>query len=356
LETEFHKILTHWYQENKRDLPWRKTTDSYVIWLSEIILQQTRVSQGMPYFTRFVKQFPTVSKLANATEEEILKLWQGLGYYSRARNLHFAAKTVVKNFNGKFPNTYNDLIKLKGVGVYTASAVASFSNNEALAVVDGNVYRVLSRIYGVFTPINSTEGEKEFKKLADSLLNINDPAIHNQAIMEFGALACTPKKTNCIECCFNKKCYAYINNVVDELPVKIKKVKIRKRYFSFVVLKINGKVLLQKRTEKDIWQHMYQFPLIESKNKLGLAEMEEEIKQLGFVHDKLTLISSLEKPHKLSHQHIYADFYEVEVSDFLMKDNATYVQATFEDIERYPVPVLISNFLKGYFFNAKSIL
>ena len=349
MKANFHKILTFWYLENKRDLPWRKTKDPYVIWLSEIILQQTRVAQGLPYFLRFIEQFPTVSKLANASEEEILKLWQGLGYYSRARNLHAASKMVVGEFNGKFPNTYNDLIQLKGVGVYTASAIASFSNNEPVAVVDGNVYRVLARIYGVFTPINSPEGEKEFKKLADSLLSKENPAEHNQAIMEFGALACTPKKSSCETCPFNKECYAYLNNVVDQLPVKIKKLKIRKRYFTFILVRGGKSLLIQKRSEKDIWQHLYQFPLIESDAGLTSAEAKEEITRLGIQGENLRLLTRFVKPHKLSHQHIFADFYEIEATDF-DKIDTSYVEIPFATMDDYPVPVLISNFLKGYVF------
>ena len=321
-----------------------------MIWLSEIILQQTRVAQGLPYFLRFLDAFPEVSKLANASEEEVLKLWQGLGYYSRARNLHAAAKMVMENFDGKFPNSYNHLIKLKGIGVYTASAIASFSSNEAVAVVDGNVYRVLSRIYGVFTPINSTEGEKEFKKLADSLLNKNNPAEHNQAIMEFGALACTPKKASCEYCPFNKECYAYTNNVVDQLPVKIKKIKVRKRYFNFVLIKnADQTILLQKRNEKDIWQHMYQFPLIESDAVLASAEAKRKIAELGVETEKIKLLYRLEKPHKLSHQHIFADFYEVEVVNF-NEINADYLKTPLASLDSFPVPVLISNFLESYVF------
>lgn len=349
MKSNFHKILTDWYLENSRDLPWRKTTDSYVIWLSEIILQQTRVAQGLPYFLRFVEQFPTVNNLANANEEEVLKLWQGLGYYSRARNLHAAAKMVVNDYKGVFPVTYNELIKLKGVGVYTASAIASFSNNEAVAVVDGNVYRVLARIYGIFTPINSSEGEKEFKKLADSLLNKDNSAEHNQAIMEFGALACTPKKVNCKECPFNKECYAYSNNIVDQLPVKIKKLKVRKRYFNFVLVRGKNTILLQKRNQKDIWQHLYQFPLVESGRELTSAEAKEKFKTLGIKYSDLKLIHRLKKPHKLSHQHIYADFYEIEVTDLDLLD-AQYIKTSINTIENYPVPVLISNFLNDYVF------
>lgn len=349
MQTNFHKILTFWYLENKRDLPWRKTKDSYIIWLSEIILQQTRVSQGLPYFLRFVEQFPNVFKLAAANEEQVLKLWQGLGYYSRARNLHAAAKIVVKDFDGVFPVTYKELIKLKGVGVYTASAIASFANNEAVAVVDGNVYRVLARIYGVFTPINSSEGEKEFKKLADSLLSKENPAEHNQAIMEFGALACAPKKANCESCPFNKECYAYTNNAVDQLPVKIKKVKVRKRYFTFVLVKNNDELLLQKRNEKDIWQHLYQFPLVESDAALTSAEAEQKVTALGIKGRGLERVHRLQKPHKLSHQHIFADFYEMQTDDLDIEDK-DYIKIPLEEMSNYPVPVLISNFLKSYVF------
>ena len=339
-----------WYLQNKRNLPWRNSTNPYVIWLSEIILQQTRVVQGLPYFLKFSEKYPTVFDLAKASEEEILKLWQGLGYYSRARNLHTAAKMVVTNYNGNFPTSYSELIKLKGIGVYTASAIASFSANEPLAVVDGNVYRVLARIFGIFTPINSTEGEKEFKKLADSLLDNKDSATYNQAIMEFGAIQCTPKKPECETCPFKIECYAFKENVINELPVKIKKTKITKKYFTYYVVTYNDKTLLYKREEKGIWQNLYEFPMVESKNMLAVAEAKQMAEKLfNCSVGKIKLIEHNKKAHKLSHQHIFADFYEIvlDKKNFL-KTNIDFLKINIEEIEKYPVPVLISNFLEKY--------
>jgi len=224
---QFYNTLIYWYLHNKRDLPWRKSKNPYYVWLSEIILQQTRVAQGLPYFLNFTKAFPTVFDLAEAKENTVLKLWQGLGYYSRARNLHFSAKYIKNELNGIFPTTYKDLLKLKGVGDYTASAIASICFNEPTAVVDGNVYRVLSRYFGIKTPINSTEGIKEFKKLAQTLIHTKDPGTYNQAIMDFGATLCKPKNPLCNECPFANSCVSLEKNLINELPIKEKKVKLK---------------------------------------------------------------------------------------------------------------------------------
>lgn len=347
MSLNFHKTITHWYLQNKRDLPWRKTNDSYHIWLSEIILQQTRVAQGLPYYFKFILKFPTVKDLAKAQEEDILKLWQGLGYYSRARNLHAAAKTVINEYNGIFPKTYKELIKLKGVGEYTAAAIASFTNNEAIAVVDGNVYRVLSRIFGIETPINSTEGKKEFKKLANQLISKNDPATHNQAIMEFGALACTPKKPNCMYCPFNSNCIAYNTNKVLELPIKIKKTTIKKRYFNFYIATQEDSVLIEKREKKDIWQHLYQFLLTENNKELSNEEAYEAFKKFNLNFSEVKKIHSTNKPHKLSHQHIFASFFVVKIKE---PKNTPYINVKFDELKKYPVPVLISNFIESKIF------
>lgn len=227
----FAKKLIDWYLDNKRDLPWRGTKNPYNIWLSEIILQQTRVAQGTPYYFAFIETFPEVTALANAPQEQVLKLWQGLGYYSRARNLHTAAKYIVESCDGVFPDTYKGLLSLKGVGDYTASAIGSICFDLPTAVVDGNVYRVLSRIFGVETPINSSQGMKEFKALAQALLDESRPGTHNQAVMEFGARYCVPQNPNCDACIFNNRCDAYKNKKVALLPVKLKKLKVKKRYF-----------------------------------------------------------------------------------------------------------------------------
>ena len=348
----FSKTLVDWYLKNFRNLPWRHTQNPYRIWLSEIILQQTRVSQGLPYYQKFVRKYPTVSTLAKAREEDVLKLWQGLGYYSRARNLHKAAKMVVDNFNEIFPKSYVELLKLSGVGVYTASAIASFSSNEPVAVVDGNVYRVLARIFGVFTPINSREGEKEFQKLAISLLDPTDSSTHNQAIMEFGALCCTPKKSNCVECPFIEKCYAFRNNAIDKLPVKIKKTKIVKKHFTYLIVRTsNAETYINKRVGKGIWQHLYQFPLLEASNKLSSEQIVEgfnELLSFNFNFSDLKLVKELEKPHKLSHRHICASFYECIYNGELKEEGL--LKISINNLDKYPVPVLISNFVEEYGF------
>ena len=276
---KFSKALVSWYLQNKRDLPWRETTNPYCIWLSEIILQQTRVDQGLAYYLKFVKNFPTVFDLARADEEEILKLWQGLGYYSRARNLHTSAKYIIDELEGVFPTNYKSLLKLKGVGDYTASAIASICFDEPTAVVDGNVYRVLARYFGIATPINSTSGIKEFKKLAQELIDVKNPANHNQAIMEFGARMCKPQNPDCTICPLNDSCIALQKKEVKNLPIKDKKVKVRKRYFNYlVVITSDKKTILRKREGKGIWQNLYEFPLIETQvviDKVDLINLKE---------------------------------------------------------------------------------
>ncbi|WP_159022436.1 A/G-specific adenine glycosylase [Formosa sp. L2A11] len=344
----FSKTLTDWYSVNKRQLPWRQTTNPYYIWLSEIILQQTQIKQGLPYYEDFVTSFPTVFDLADANEAEVLKLWQGLGYYSRARNLHFAAKYVVNELDGVFPKTYKDLLKLKGVGDYTASAIASICYNEVSAVVDGNVYRLLSRYFGIDTAINSSKGAKEFKALAQELINKKDPATFNQAVMEFGAVQCKPKSPDCSVCPFNKSCYAFGKGVIGDLPVKIKAAKVSKKYFNFLVfLSPNQTTVLEQRQGKGIWQNLYQFPLIESEKALTHKELELELASLEMVEGKTFEVSLYNKDeivHKLSHQHLYTRFWIVELDTNL--DGAIPVS----EIEDFPVPILIGNFIEAFNF------
>ncbi|GAB1308167.1 A/G-specific adenine glycosylase [Urechidicola sp. KH5] len=341
---KFSKTLIAWYLKNKRELPWRQTNNPYFIWLSEIILQQTRVDQGLDYYLRFIKAYPTVFLLANAKENEVLKLWQGLGYYSRARNLHASAKYIVDECEGKFPNTYNDIIKLKGVGDYTASAIASIAFNEPTAVVDGNVYRVLSRYFGVETPINSTNGIKEFKLLAQEVLNHKDPATHNQAIMEYGARICTPQKPNCSTCKLSDSCIAYAKNQISQLPIKLKKLKIRKRHFNYIVLQTNdGDTIIKERTGKGIWQNLYEFPLIEAESTLSIKELlnHKEFEVLiGDATSSIKQFNSTPIVHKLSHQHLYTTFWLVKCKQL---DTAT---TSWKKVEDYPVPILIHNFIQ----------
>ncbi len=342
---KFYNTLIYWYLQNKRALPWRKSKHPYFIWLSEIMLQQTRVAQGLAYYLKFTEEFPTVFDLAKADESTVLKMWQGLGYYSRARNLHFSAKYIANELNGEFPSTYKEIIKLKGVGDYTASAIASICFNKPTAVVDGNVYRVLSRYFGIATPINSSAGIKEFKALAQSLLDTKQPGTYNQALMDFGAMHCKPQNPLCDTCPFANSCVALEKKLTKELPVKEKKIKITKRYFNFLVIKTDDhNTILKERKGKGIWQGLYQFPLIETKNISNQKEIiaSEEFQNLFPAETTLSLFNKKEIIHKLSHQHLYTQFWIVETSS--LKE----ASISWENIEDYPVPILIANFLKEY--------
>ena len=342
----FSNILINWYLENKRDLPWRKTTNPYYIWLSEILLQQTRVDQGLPYYLKFVKNYPAVFDLARAEEQEVLKLWQGLGYYSRARNLHFSAKYIVNELNGKFPSTYNEILKLKGVGDYTASAIASICFDEPTAVVDGNVYRTLARFFDIDTPINSTKGIKYFKELAQKLIDVENPANHNQAIMEFGARMCKPQNPDCEFCPLNDKCLALQKKKIKELPVKEKKLKIRKRYFNYIVpISTDDKTTLNKRIGKGIWQNLYEFPLIESEKTLETKDiLPHEIFQDLFADNymEIKLFNEKEIVHKLSHQHLYTRFWVIKTK------NSKNLNIDWKNIHDFPVPRLIASFIEAF--------
>jgi A/G-specific adenine glycosylase len=345
----FRKGLQQWYELNKRSLPWRDTTNPYLVWLSEIILQQTRVEQGLPYFEAFSKTYPTVFDLAAANEEEVLKLWQGLGYYSRARNLHQTSKYIVDELDGEFPKSYDGLIRLKGVGPYTAAAIASFCYEEAKAVVDGNVYRVLARIFGIHTPINSSLGIKEFQQLANELLDRKKPATHNQAMMEFGSQQCKPKAALCEECFFNKKCFAYQKNEVAEFPVKEKKLKIKKRTLHYyVIIDAQRRTILQKRTQKGIWQNLYDFPLIEQDEQPS----NKDIKKLLAQNDiyglaKQWVWNEEAVMHKLSHRELKVYFTLLEVEDDLSEHKDV---VRWSELPSFAVPVLIANFINRFKF------
>ena len=347
---QFGKIIIDWYQHHQRDLPWRSTSDPYVIWLSEVILQQTRVEQGMPYFHRFLAHYPTVADFAKADEGEILKDWQGLGYYSRARNMHFTAKMVMQDYAGEFPKSYSELIKLKGIGEYTAAAIASFSNNEAKAVVDGNVSRLLSRYYGIDEPINSTKGEKLFFELANELIIPELAGLYNQAVMEFGALQCKPKNPNCANCPLMHSCEAYKTNRVVKLPVKLKKLKIRERYFNYFVLSKDSSVLLRKRGPQDIWQNLYEFPLLESTK---LLTPDEIVLDEGFIQlfGKQVVFKSTHGPvkHVLTHQKLYAQFFELEINPENINFEENWVWIDKNELENFAKPKLIFDFLVNFF-------
>jgi A/G-specific adenine glycosylase len=335
------QILISWYNENKRDLPWRNTPNPYFIWLSEIILQQTRVEQGLPYYYHFIEKYPTISDLANADEEEVLKSWEGLGYYSRARNLHSTAKFIYQNLNGIFPDNYTDLLLLKGIGPYTAAAISSFAYNENKAVVDGNVFRVLARVFGIEENIADIKNKKIFDALADEILPQNKAALHNQAIMEFGALQCSPVP-KCHSCPLTKHCYAFENHKQSELPIKINKTKVKTLYHYYFVVENEKGFLMQKRKGKNIWNGLFDFPHIVSEKPLNKSSINKELKsKLG---DYEIINQSKEYKHLLSHRKIMAIFFRIKTPNLLEKNY------TLNEVKALPKPVLIINYLNDYIY------
>jgi len=347
----FQNEIVKWYEINKRELPWRNTTDAYVIWLSEIILQQTRVEQGLPYFNKFLAHFPTVKSFAAATENQVLKLWQGLGYYSRGRNMLFTAKQVMEIHNGVFPIHYEKLIQLKGIGEYTAAAISSFSNNQSKAVVDGNVFRVLARYFGIEEPINSTIGKKVFSELAQNLIEDQKPSVYNQAMMEFGALQCKPKSPACNICPLQISCYAYKHHKVDDLPVKLKKLKVRERWFNYFVGIENGQILIKQRQPGDVWQQLFEFPLIETEGKPDFEEKSfiESVKDTFGQNVKIRPI--MQKKHLLSHQIIYVQFFGLDNYIVNFNLHTDIKSVLLEDFEDLPHPKVISDFINLYLKN-----
>lgn len=346
---KFDKIIVSWYHKNKRDLPWRATKNPYLIWVSEIILQQTRVNQGINYYLRFVSKYPTIKSLASANIDDLMKIWQGLGYYSRVRNMHLAAKTIVSDYSAQFPNLYTEIIKLKGIGEYTAAAIASFSFKLPYPVVDGNVYRLLSRFFGIYSPINTSKGKKIFYDLAYKHLNKIEPDTYNQAIMEFGALQCIPQNPSCKLCPLIKNCFAYSKNKVSELPVKNSKPKIKKRYFNYFIIIFKGKnTLIGLRKEKDIWNSLYEFPLIETSKVIDIKEFNKNLSIQKLVKDtNYSLISKSELiKHVLSHQHIYTTFYIIQTNKLNKYILDSYEQVSFNSLKRYAFPRLIDKYLK----------
>jgi A/G-specific adenine glycosylase len=340
----FSSKIIEWYSQHKRELPWRNTKDPYKIWLSEIILQQTQVKQGLPYYQKFIKTFPSVSELANANEEEVMKLWQGLGYYSRARNLHFAAKQIHQA--GFFPKEYKDIITLKGVGEYTAAAIASFAFKLPYAVVDGNVFRLLSRFYGIDTPIDTSKGKREFSEIAQTLLVKKEPDTHNQAIMEFGSQMCKPKQPNCNSCPLRDECIAFANNTIHLLPVKKGKVKVKTVFFEYFFFKMNGYTLVNKRANDGIWQNMYEFPLITTNDLKNTEEIlnhnqfESWVKGIDFIIESIS-----EFKHILTHRKINARFWEINCQNTLPASN--FQKIKIETIDKLAVSRLIEKFIQA---------
>lgn len=345
--------LTQWYSINKRDLPWRDISNPYKIWISEIILQQTRVAQGMDYYLRFIERFPTVDSLAQASEDEVLKYWQGLGYYSRARNLHKTAKIIVNKFQGNFPTQYDDVIFLPGIGEYTAAAICSFAYDLPYAVVDGNVFRVLARLFAIDTPIDSSEGKKLFKSIANDLLDKANPGLHNQAMMEFGALQCVPVNPNCEVCPLQSHCIAFANGDISLYPSKKQKIKVRDRFFNYLFIHYQNKTYLQQRKSKDVWKNLYEFPLIESENQLL---NEDELLNHPYLKDLIESsksdveiqLSTSSVKHILSHQRIFARCFVVKMQEKTAFLNQ-FEELKIEDMDNYAVSrlmeILIHNHL-----------
>lgn len=333
--------ITDWFKLHSRPLPWREINDPYKIWLSETILQQTRVDQGLPYYLKFIDTFPSVVDLADAEEDVVLKLWQGLGYYSRARNLHATAKIIRDDYKGVFPAKYEDILSLKGIGEYTAAAISSFAYNLPFAVVDGNVYRVLSRVFDIETPIDSTEGKKLFKELAQELLIQDQPGLYNQAMMEFGALQCTPTSPNCDICPLRLDCLSFQNKTIKERPVKSKKTKVQNRYLYYFVYHDNEHLLLKKRTAKDIWQGLYDFPLIEKEKEFNPEVVTKEFKIANKHILKFTSVR-----HILSHQRIHATFILTNFIPEKKTWESDWELISYEDLTNYPLSRMIDKYLK----------
>lgn len=348
----FSSILISWYQANKRDLPFRGITDPYRIWVSEVILQQTRMEQGIGYYLRFIERFPDIFSLARATEEEVLKAWQGLGYYSRARNLHSSARDIVERLGGVFPQTYEEIVKLKGIGEYSAASIASLAFSEPRAAVDGNVYRFFARHFGFRDPVGSSSGKKRITEKAGLLMDTTQPGTFNQAMIEFGALVCTPQNPACSECVFMEYCVALKHDVVREIPVRSKAVKVRERYFHYFIITFTSdqrkRVIISKRTANDVWKNLYDFPLIETNARLSLSQLKKTTLWSSLIGTAkpLKVMASEEFRHLLSHQVILAVFYHAEVS---APPAGMEMDIDLEEMESIPLPRLIARYWQKYF-------
>ena len=340
----FSNDIIDWYHENRRGLPWRDTKDPYRIWLSEVILQQTRVNQGLPYYLKFVEAFPTVIDLANAPGDTVLRLWQGLGYYSRARNLHRCAKVIAERYNGRFPSAFEELLHLPGIGSYTAAAIASIAFDRKVAVVDGNVYRVLARLFGIAKDITSTEGKKYFFELANELIS-DRAGDHNQAVMEFGATHCTPLAPKCNTCPFARKCVAFGRDMVGQLPVKEKKINKRTRYFFYFVLRDGNKIAMRKRTGRDIWNGLYEFHLVEAASQKKLTQLVKTDRLLALLKD-VQEVGSVR--HILTHQVLEIRFFEADAEN-LTKRKELLGDLSFISMKKaneMPKPIAITRYLE----------
>ena len=332
---KFSEKLIEWYRLNKRNLPWRLTKQPYKIWVSEIILQQTRIEQGEKYYYAFLEKYPNISELAKTNDEELLKVWEGLGYYSRALNMLKASRVVLNNYKGIFPSNYDDLIKLPGIGDYTASAISSICNNEVQPVVDGNVFRFLSRMFKIDLPIDKLKTKTYFKKLGFKLIDVVNPGDFNQAMMDYGSMVCRPKKFQCHKCLFSSNCKAFNSNTVMLYPFKEKRIKIKHRFLNYIFIITNDrKTLIKKRNGNGIWKNLYEFPLIETKKESSVNEI---IKELDFKY--LKFISEKKIKHKLTHQQLNISFFTFKVSNF--DDDLTDIKA----LSNYPFPRPINKFI-----------
>ncbi len=347
---DISQLLINWYKTHQRDLPWRNTSDPYKIWLSEIIMQQTRIDQGLAYYHRFIENFPNVEALAKAEEQEVLRLWQGLGYYSRARNLHKSAQIIVSEFNGVFPSEYDSILKLKGIGEYTASAIAAFAFGLPYAVVDGNVYRFLSRYFLIEEPYDSAKGKTIFRETANEILDKQNPGLHNQAIMEFGSLQCKPQNPDCGACPLNNSCLAFAKKKVAVLPYKSGKTKVRKRFFNYFILEdAAGKILMKKRSEKDVWHNLYDFPLTETDHLVSESDlMNKHIIESTFgIQDFIVKSISPVQIHLLSHQRLHLRFIRISVQNF--SNLNPFTSFSQSDIEKLPLPRPVEQYLSSFF-------
>lgn len=348
ISSKFSKLLLKWHEtRNKRQMPWKEEKDPYKIWLSEIILQQTRVEQGLAYYNSFIQHFPTISHLALVEEKKVFKLWEGLGYYSRCRNLIATAKYIHQELKGIFPGTYEEILNLKGIGPYTASAIASFAFNLPFAVVDGNVFRILARVFGITDPIDSTAGRKKFTQLAAQLLDQERPGKYNQAIMDFGATVCKPAAPLCFDCIFKKYCIAYAENKIETLPVKEKKLKQRNRFFCFFLVQHQNKIAIRERTEKDIWRHLHEFPVVELTENTAPEQAVNAARNLGWVTEGATLkTDDTTYRQKLTHQNIHARMVRV-YADQKPPALKTYDWVPVKDLKSYSFPKIINDFLEN---------
>lgn len=338
--------IVNWYQEYKRDLPWRNTRNPYLIWLSEVILQQTRVEQGLPYYLKFANQYPTVKKLAAANDDDVMKLWQGLGYYNRAKNMLKTARIVVNDYRGVFPDTYEGLIQLKGIGPYTAAAIASFAFDEPKAVVDGNVYRVLARVFGIDEPINSSGGKKTFATLAQEIMDHQSPSLYNQAIMELGATVCKPSSPKCIDCVLRIQCVAYKNQRINELPVKLKKQKPKERFLHFFFIEQQGETYIKQRTDERIWHNLFEPPFIETPQEIEDFELFTLVESQTILKNQYMPSKTFSVKHQLTHQTIYAHFWVIEVpKSFTLSGH---IKVPISNLHQYAVHRLFDKFLNYY--------